>query len=118
MSVRAVGAVAELPPEWDGLDHGPSPFLKLGFLRALEDSGSIGKKSGWTPIYLLAERAGKLAGAVAAFVKTHSYGEYIFDWGWANAAARAGLRYYPKLVVAAPVTPATGRRILLAADAG
>jgi predicted N-acyltransferase len=118
MSVRAVGAVVELPPEWDALDHGPSPFLKLGFLRALEDSGSIAKKSGWTPVYLLAERAGKLAGAVAAFVKTHSYGEYIFDWGWANAAARAGLRYYPKLVIGAPVTPATGRRILLAPGAG
>ncbi len=83
-------------------------------LRALEESGSIGLGSGWTPAYLVAERGGELVGAVAAFVKTHSYGEYIFDWGWANGAARAGLRYYPKLVIAAPATPATGRRILLA----
>jgi predicted N-acyltransferase len=119
MSIRAVGAVGELPADWDRLDHGPSPFLKIGFLRALEDSGSIGgKRSGWTPVYLLAERGGKLVGGVAAFVKTHSYGEYIFDWGWANAASRAGIGYYPKLVIAAPVTPATGRRILLAPGAG
>src|SRR5512135_3795245 len=113
MSVTAVGSVEELPPWWDELDHGPSPFLKRGFLQALEDSGSIGKRSGWQPVFLLAN-----GGGVAAFVKTHSYGEYIFDWGWANAASRAGLRYYPKLVIAAPVTPATGRRILLAPGAG
>src|SRR5512135_2920181 len=109
MSVTAVGSVEELPPWWDELDHGPSPFLKRGFLQALEDSGSIGKRSGWQPVFLLAN-----GGGVAAFVKTHSYGEYIFDWGWANAAQRAGLRYYPKLVIAAPATPATGNRLLLA----
>jgi len=99
---------------WDALDHGASPFLKHGFLRALEESGSIGAGSGWFPVYLLAEDAdGEVHGAVAAFVKSHSYGEYIFDWGWARAAEQAGLSYYPKLVVAAPVTPATGRRVLL-----
>jgi predicted N-acyltransferase len=107
---------------WDALDHGPSPFLRHGFLRALEESGSIGgtgrRRTGWTPAYVLAERAGTLVGAVAAFVKDHSYGEYIFDWGWASAAQRAGLRYYPKLVIAAPATPATGKRILLAPGAG
>jgi predicted N-acyltransferase len=67
---------------------------------------------------LLAEAGGVLVGAVPAFIKTHSYGEYIFDWGWANAAQRAGIRYYPKLVVASPATPATGPRILLAPGAG
>jgi predicted N-acyltransferase len=114
ISVRAVAAIGEVPASaWDALEHGPSPFLRHGFLRALEDSGSIGgKRSGWGPVYLLAERQGELIGAVAAFVKTHSYGEYIFDWGWANAAQRAGLRYYPKLVIAAPATPATGLRLL------
>jgi uncharacterized protein len=106
---------------WDGLDHGPSPFLRHGFLRALEDSGSIGGRSGWTPLYLVV-RDGEGAGAnvlaaTAAFVKRHSYGEYIFDWSWANAAQRAGVPYYPKIVVAAPMTPATGRRILLAPGA-
>ena len=116
------------PAQWDALDHGPSPFTEHGFLRALELSGSVGPGTGWEPHYVLveaepedpsAEDAGSpsqgrtLVGAVAAYRKDHSYGEYIFDFGWARACMRAGLPYYPKLVVAAPVTPATGRRILL-----
>ena len=127
-AIRAVGSVGELDAAaWDALDHGPSPFLRHGFLRALEDSGSIDaasrasparRRSGWTAVYLLAEANGRLQGAVAAFIKTHSYGEYIFDWGWASAAERAGLPYYPKLVVAAPATPATGPRLLLAPGLG
>ncbi len=127
IAVRAVGSVKDLDARaWDALDHGPSPFLRHGFLTALEDTGSIDamrpraifprRSSGWTSVYLLAEHAGRLVGAVPAFVKTHSYGEYIFDWGWANAAQRAGIRYYPKLVIAAPHTPATGPRILVAPD--
>ncbi len=122
--VRAVGSIAEVDAAaWDGLDHGPSPFLRHGFLRALEESGSIDtasakkRRSGWSGLYLLAEQAGTLVGAVPAFVKSHSYGEYIFDWGWANAAERAGLHYYPKLVIAAPQTPATGNRMLIAPGA-
>ncbi len=119
VSVRVLGSIDEVERgAWDGLEHGPSPFLRWGFLKALEESGSVGKRSGWAPAYLVAERGGRVEGAVAAFVKTHSYGEYIFDWGWASAAQRAGIRYYPKLVIAAPATPATGRRILLAAGAG
>ncbi len=100
---------------WDSLEHAPSPFLSWGFLRALELSGSIGPGSGWHPFYLLAEEedSGTLVAAVPTFVKSHSYGEYIFDWAWASASERAGIAYYPKLVVAAPVTPATGRRILI-----
>jgi predicted N-acyltransferase len=124
IAVRAVPSVAELDAAaWDGLSHGASPFLRHGFLRALEETGSIEpitakkRRSGWSSLYLLAERAGRLVGAVPAFVKEHSYGEYIFDWGWANAAQRAGLRYYPKLVIAAPATPATGHRLLLAPGA-
>ena len=125
--VRVVGSIGAVDAgSWDSLDHGPSPFLRHGFLRALEDSGSIdgasasGKRqrSGWTGCYLLAEQGGKLVGGVAAFIKDHSYGEYIFDWGWANAANRAGIRYYPKLVIAAPATPATGKRMLLGPNAG
>lgn len=115
---------------WNALDHGASPFLEWGFLRAAELSGSIGEEAGWLPFFLTlwgdanpdaGEGAGEgsrrvLVGAVAAFVKTHSYGEYIFDFQWANAAERVGLPYYPKLVIAAPVTPATGPRILLARE--
>lgn len=106
------------PAAWDALDHGHSPFLEYGFLRTLEESNSIGGASGWSPHYVLAEGSGadgasRLLGAVACFLKEHSYGEYIFDWGWARASTRAGIPYYPKLVVAAPVTPATGPRLLL-----
>ena len=119
LQIRAVHALSGVDPEaWNGLDHGHSPFLEWGFLRALEMSGSTGGPAGWAPIYLLAEVQGddgssELVGAVPCFLKDHSYGEYIFDWGWARAASRAGVAYYPKLVVAAPVTPATGPRILL-----
>jgi predicted N-acyltransferase len=124
IAVRAVASVAELDAAaWDGLVHGASPFLRHGFLRALEESGSIDgsagrkRRSGWSGLYLLAEQAGRLVGAVPAYLKDHSYGEYIFDWGWANAAQRAGVRYYPKLVIAAPATPATGHRLLIAPGA-
>ena len=99
---------------WNALDHAPSPFLEWGFLRALELSGSVGERAGWDPHYLLVEGSRReLLGAVAAYVKDHSYGEYIFDWHWARASQSAGIPYYPKLVIAAPATPATGRRILL-----
>jgi predicted N-acyltransferase len=125
LAIRVVGGIAEVDQAaWDGLDHGPAPFLKYGFLRALEESGSTDaatqrrQRSGWTSVYILCERNGVLVGGIAAFIKAHSYGEYIFDWGWANAADRAGIAYYPKLVIAAPATPATGNRILLAAGAG
>ncbi|HSR95991.1 MAG TPA: GNAT family N-acetyltransferase [Kofleriaceae bacterium] len=125
IAVRAAASIADVDAAaWDGLDHGPSPFLRHGFLRALEESGSIDaaaakkrRHSGWSGLYLLAEQAGRLVGAVPAYIKTHSYGEYIFDWGWANAAQRAGLPYYPKLVIAAPQTPATGPRMLIAPGA-
>lgn len=124
---RVVSDLAGVDPAaWDALDHGPSPFTSYGFLRALERSGSVGPGTGWEPHYVLVEAkpeegsakgaAPRLVGAVAAYRKDHSYGEYIFDFGWARACMRAGLPYYPKLVVAAPVTPATGRRILLSSE--
>ncbi len=116
--IRALEKIGKIDAAaWDGLEHGPSPVLRHGFLKALEDSGSVGARAGWNPVYLLAEDRGRLVGAVASYIKVHSYGEYIFDWSWASAAERAGVEYYPKLVVAAPITPATGTRVLLAADA-
>jgi predicted N-acyltransferase len=127
LRIRCVTSIEEVDRSaWDALEHGPSPFLSYGFLRALEVSGSIGQGTGWHPFYLLAEidpgssgstTSSTLIGAVPAFVKSHSYGEYIFDWSWASAAQRSGIPYYPKLVVAAPVTPATGTRLLLRPDA-
>ncbi len=132
LRIRCIQTIEDVDREaWDGLDQGPSPFLSYGFLRALEVSGSIGSGSGWHPFYLLAEPdcdpeddggtdsdRTPLLGAVPAFVKSHSYGEYIFDWSWAGASERAGLAYYPKLVVAAPMTPATGKRMLLSPALG
>jgi predicted N-acyltransferase len=110
--IRRIGDVDAAA--WDRLEHGGSPFLRHGFLSALEETGSVGRRSGWLPRYVLAERAGALVGAAPAFVKDHSFGEFIFDWEWAHASHRAGIDYYPKLVVAAPLTPATGPRLLRA----
>ncbi|MBI1418726.1 MAG: GNAT family N-acetyltransferase [Limimaricola sp.] len=106
--------------DWDGCacpetaDGGRphDPFTTHRFLKALEDSGSVGTGSGWQPRYLAARAEGKLIGVAPLFAKSHSQGEYIFDHGWADAWERAGGRYYPKLQIAVPFTPATGRRFL------
>jgi predicted N-acyltransferase len=123
LTLRVTPSLASVDPAaWNGLRHGSSPFLEHGFLTALERSGSIGDGSGWDPHFILAEWVGPdsprttLVGAIPCFVKSHSYGEYIFDFPWARAAARGGVPYYPKLVIAAPVTPATGPRILVRRD--
>ncbi|MFN7483240.1 MAG: GNAT family N-acetyltransferase [Betaproteobacteria bacterium] len=94
----------------------PTPFMRHEYLAALHASGSAVPGTGWTPCFLLLEREGALAAAVALYAKTHSYGEYVFDWAWAEADARHGLRYYPKLLGAVPFTPVPGTR-LLARDA-
>lgn len=102
--------------EWDALAGEDDPFIEHAFLHALEQSGSVGGDSGWQPLHVTVRQAGRLVGALPLYAKLHSYGEYIFDWSWAGAAQRAGLQYYPKLVSMVPLTPATGRRILLADD--
>ena len=123
LTVRPVHSIASVDQSaWNALDHGDSPFLEHAFLRALEDSASVGVRAGWEPVYLLAETSSpvghaSLVGAVAGFVKSHSFGEYIFDFAWARASHRAGIPYFPKLVVAAPMTPATGPRLLVAPGA-
>jgi hypothetical protein len=98
-----------------------NPFVSHAFLRALEESGCVGARTGWQPAYLLVENAdGGLVAAAPSFVKGHSQGEYVFDHSWAEAYMSAGGRYYPKIQVAAPFTPATGPRLLVAdgADSG
>ena len=112
---RVAASVGSLPAaEWDALTQG-NPFLTHAFLTALEDSGSVGPGTGWHPAPLVLERAdGALAGALPAYLKDHSQGEYVFDHAWADAWHRAGGSYYPKLQIAAPFTPATGPRILAA----
>ncbi|MFN9745516.1 MAG: GNAT family N-acetyltransferase [Betaproteobacteria bacterium] len=95
----------------------PPPFMRHEYLAALHASGSAVPGTGWTPCFLLLERDGALAAAVALYAKTHSYGEYVFDWAWAEAYARHGLRYYPKLLGAVPFTPVPGTRLLARDDA-
>ena len=91
-----------------------NPFISHDFLSSLESSQSVGGRSGWQPLHLLAEDTnGTLVGAVPCYVKSHSRGEYVFDHGWAEAYERAGGSYYPKLQVSVPFTPATGRRLLV-----
>jgi uncharacterized protein len=122
MSVQAetVERIADVPAaEWDALDPTGNPFLRHAFLEALESSGCVGADSGWMPRHLVLRDAhGRLAGAIPRYLKTHSWGEFVFDWNWAQASVRAGLEYYPKLVSAAPFTPVTGPRLLVAGGDG
>src|SRR5919199_768725 len=102
---------------WRALEPPDFPFFDYEFLRALERSGSIGGASGWSPVYLVCKDEGRVLGALCLYLKTNSYGEYIFDWGWARAYREHGLPYYPKLVAAVPFTPATGPKLLVRPDA-
>lgn len=105
---------ASAAPHDPALDR-DNPFVSHEFLLALEDSRCTGARTGWSPAHLLVEdEAGQLLAAAPSFLKSHSQGEYVFDHGWADAYERAGGRYYPKLQVAAPFTPATGPRLLVA----
>ncbi|MEO6024474.1 MAG: GNAT family N-acetyltransferase [Burkholderiales bacterium] len=97
--------------QWNRL-AGDNPFLRYEFLRNLERSGCVSIETGWAPKHLTLHRDGELVAAMPLYLKTHSYGEYIFDWAWADAYHRHGLRYYPKLVSAVPFTPVTGMRLL------
>ncbi len=101
------------PADWHRLDTEGNPFLRYEFLAALERSGCVGADTGWEPLYLTLRDSTGIAAAAPAWIKLHSYGEFVFDFAWAQAYARHGLHYYPKLVVAAPFTPATGPRLLV-----
>ncbi len=94
----------------------PTPFLRHEYLAALHASGSAVPQTGWAPCFLTLHAGNRLAAAIALYAKSHSYGEYVFDWAWADAYRRHGLRYYPKLLGAVPFTPVPGTR-LLAEDA-
>lgn len=99
--------------QWNALSGTDSPFLRHEFLAALEHTGCVGRRTGWAPTYITLNDAKGLAAAAPVFAKTHSRGEFVFDWGWADAYHRVGLDYYPKLSVAVPFTPATGARFLV-----
>lgn len=118
-TARILGGVGDVPAaQWDALGGAENPFMSHAFLSAMEDSGSVGPGTGWqaAPIVIESDSGLPLA-ALPAYLKGHSQGEYVFDHSWADAYQRAGGRYYPKLQIAAPFTPATGPRLLLADEA-
>jgi hypothetical protein len=113
---RLLARVSDLPEQqWNAL-AGDYPFLRHEFLAALEDSGCACPRSGWSPRHLLLSDERGLAAAAPLYEKTHSWGEFVFDFAWARAAEQGGLDYYPKLVCAVPFTPASGPRLLCRPD--
>lgn len=119
ITVRALTQVADLPAaSWDRCAGGDNPFVCHAFLDALEQSRCVTPRTGWQPTHLAAvNEAGEVLGVLPLYIKGHSQGEYIFDHGWAEAYARAGGQYYPKLLSAVPFSPVTGRRFLVAPGA-
>ncbi len=113
LEVQVLGSLTEVDAtDWDALVDRDDPFCEHRFLLALESSGSAVAATGWAPRHLVATDGSALVAAWPMWLKSHSYGEYIFDWAFAQGARRAGLAYYPKLASQVPFTPATGRRIL------
>jgi predicted N-acyltransferase len=114
LSLNVHPRIAEIgQADWDACAGDENPFVSYGFLSALEDSGSVGGRSGWHPRYVvLRDEAGVAMAVAPAYAKTNSYGEYVFDHAWANALERAGGKYYPKLQVAVPFSPVPGPRVL------
>jgi predicted N-acyltransferase len=119
ISVRVLRRIHEVPAAaWDACAGDGNPFVSHAFLRALEDSGSATAETGWLPQHLAVTGPdGAILGAAPLYLKSHSYGEYVFDWGWAEAYERAGGTYYPKLQASVPFTPVTGPRLLLHPEA-
>src|SRR5262249_4945098 len=118
MELRVQGGVREVPAAaWDALVGDGSPFLEWAWLATLEESGAATPGTGWHPQHLTLWEGERLVGACPLYAKTHSLGEFVFDQSWASAAARAGIPYYPKLLVGVPFTPVTGARFLVAPDA-
>lgn len=113
--LKVVSDIGEIDAtEWDACAGDDNPFVSHTFLQILEDSGSADGSTGWLPQHVVLEDAsGRMIGAVPAYLKSHSYGEYVFDWGWAEAFERAGGNYYPKLQVSVPFSPVTGPRLLV-----
>lgn len=118
MELKVLTSISEIPgSSWNSVSGTANPFLRHEFLSALENNQCVGQNHGWLPRHLAAFEQDQLLGAVPMYLKDNSYGEFVFDWSWADAYQRAGLPYYPKSVVAVPYTPATGPRILTAAEA-
>ncbi len=113
--IELLEGVAQVPAsDWNALVGDESPFLEWEWLASLEESGTLGERTGWGPRPLVARRDGRVVAACPLYVKLHSQGEFVFDHGWADASERAGIAYYPKLLVGVPFTPVTGARFLVA----
>ena len=118
LEIRLIRSLSEIGAEdWNAVANPPGepydPFLSWQFLQALEESGAAAPETGWAPHHILVEEIGRgLVGAMPLYLKSHSQGEFVFDHSWADAYERAGGQYYPKLQMAVPFTPVTGRRFL------
>jgi uncharacterized protein len=114
MHARFLDSIEDVPAaQWNELGLDGNPFVRHEFLAALEQTGCVGGNSGWDPQHLVLESDGVLCGAMPAYSKTHSWGEFVFDWSWARAYSQAGLPYYPKLVAMTPFSPVPSPRLLV-----
>lgn len=117
MQVRFIDSIHQLDgAQWNQLCPPDYPFVRHAFLAALEDTGCVSATTGWQPQHLAVFADGQLIAAMPGYVKTHSYGEYVFDWSWADAYRRHGVHYYPKWINAIPFTPCVGTRLLCKPD--
>lgn len=98
--------------KWELLVHDANPFYQYEWLKCLEETGCIGQATGWVPLFFVQESGNEITGVICAYIKSHSYGEYVFDWQWANAYHSAGIEYYPKLILASAFTPVQGPRMI------
>ena len=117
ISIELLTSINAIPADaWNALASSPladaTPLLSHAFFSALENSGSVGAGTGWNPRHLIVKQGDKVIGAMPLYLKSHSYGEYVFDWAWADAYQRSGLDYYPKLLSAIPFSPITSARLL------
>ena len=115
VALRVIRKIADVTPEqWDHLTVGVTPFMNWHWLDSLERSGCVNEETGWLPHHLVMERDDNVIGACPMYLKLHSMGEFVFDYEWAEAAHRAGIQYYPKMLVGIPFTPVTGHRFVTA----
>ena len=113
-AVKIVQSIKEInADEWNSLAGEYFPFARYEFLYALENNNAVGEEFGWLTNFFLAYNNERLVGALPAYIKYNSYGEFVFDWAWADAYHRNNIPYYPKLVTSIPYTPATGPRLLI-----
>jgi predicted N-acyltransferase len=117
MNARFHESIRELPATaWDALNTGGNPFLKHAFLSMLETHGCVCPETGWQPMHVSLWQESDLLAVMPLYLKSHSYGEFVFDWSWAEASHRLGQPYYPKLLAAVPLTPVVGPRLMTRAD--